>query len=159
MDYPNKVWPSILSVKTHWSDCKCAMKQTGQHTTHKGLNRSLTKLTIGHTNESLVHQSVCFGVPWLSLHDVVLSLFIGQGDSGDLEGNNGKGTPELETYRWSLRCLWEYLLNNLWNDHGHCSWWCTRTNSWSDCSLKRNIHIWKTHHVSSQVDAEDGDGP
>lgn len=79
------------------------MKLTGQHTmqqdpvkagkTEEGPNELLTNLTVGYANEPLVHQFVSFGVSGLSLHDVVLSFFIGQGDSWDLEGNDGKDHP------------------------------------------------------------------
>lgn len=43
-----------------------------------------TDLSISHADKSLIHQLVGLGVPWLPLHDVTFSCFIGQGDGRDL---------------------------------------------------------------------------
>ena len=50
-----------------------------------------TDLSIGHADESLVHQLVCLRVPRLPFHDVTLSCLVGQGDGRDLcEGAMGR---------------------------------------------------------------------
>lgn len=50
----------------------------------------LTNLSIGHTDQPLVHEFVRLGVPGLPLHDVALSLLISQGDGGNLGGRDLK---------------------------------------------------------------------
>ena len=47
----------------------------------------VTDLSVGYTNEPLVHQFICFGVSGLSLHDVALGCFISQGDGRDLSAS------------------------------------------------------------------------
>lgn len=82
----------LMCYETDWPTYNATRPGKGRQNRRRA-KLILTNLTVGYANEPLVHQFVSFGVSGLSLHDVVLSFFIGQGDSWDLEGNDGKDHP------------------------------------------------------------------
>lgn len=54
----------------------------------------LTYLSVGHADQSVVHQLVCLWAPGLTLHNVTLSRLIGQWDSRNLDPDREGGGGE-----------------------------------------------------------------
>jgi len=68
--------------QTHWQETVlCHDDEVGEET-GGGLHH--TNLTIGHGYETLIYQTIMLRVTWLTLHDVTLGSFIGEGDGGHL---------------------------------------------------------------------------
>lgn len=92
------------------------------------MTRGQTYLSVCHADEAFVDQLVCFGVSWLSFHNVALCCLIGQGDSWNLEGNGGTEQNDLGLSSLYDECAGICLC-------GICTkaWWQCQTQGRLDC--------------------------